>query len=151
VEGVNLIFLAILVAQSVATPAKGVAWRTIDPFCGKLQSSESKTFPLEKATAKLYRAKYTHLRCCEGAEPLGDVKFDRHGYFDLRKLPIGQYWIVSSWDEKRVPVPVWANKKCSYACDKNPYTSIELKPNAETFEITMHTTNNQTTVNAQTH
>jgi hypothetical protein len=129
---VRLVLVGILMAQSVTTPSKGVTWHSIDPFCGRLESTESKTFPLEKANVKLYRAKAKHLPCCEGAEPLGDAKLEKGGNFDLRELPSGEYWIVLS-------------------CDQNSYNSIELKPSAGTFEITMHTTNDQTTVHAQTH
>ncbi|GEM_PF-7118711 len=63
----------------------------------------------------------------------------------------GEYWIVLSWDRAQVFVPVWAVKRYTYACDQNSYNSIELKPSAGTFEITMHTTNDQTTVHAQRH
>jgi hypothetical protein len=148
---VRLVFLAILIAQSVATPSKGVTWHSVDPFCGRLESRESKTFPLEKANVKVYRARTKHLPCCEDAEPLGDVKLDKSGNFDLRKLPSGEYWIVLSWDNIQVSVPVWAVKKYTYACDQNSYSPIDLKPSAGTFEITMHTSTDQTTAHAQTH
>jgi hypothetical protein len=148
---VRLVLVAILMAQSVTAPSKGVTWHSIDPFCGRLESTELKTFPLEKAKVKLYRAKAKHLPCCEGAEPLGNVKLEKGGNFNLRELPSGEYWIVLSWDQTQVSVPVWAVKRYTFACDQNSYNSIELKPSAGTFEITMHTTNDQTTVHAQTH
>jgi hypothetical protein len=129
-------------AQSVASHPTGVTWRLIAPFCGRFESEEAKAFPVESATIKLYRAKEKHLPCCQSAESLGDVKVDKDGNFDLRALPSGEYWIVSSWDRAQVSVPVWVNKKSSYACDKNSYTSIELTPSAGTFEITMQTSIN---------
>jgi hypothetical protein len=148
---VRLIFVVLLMAQSVATPSEGVSWHSVDPFCGRLQSTEPKTFPLDKATVKLYRAKFKHLPCCENAEPLGDVKLDKGGNFDMRKLPSGEYRIALSWDRTQVSVPIWSVKRYTYACDERSYTSIEVKPSTETFEILMHTTNDQSTVHAQTH
>lgn len=82
----RLLFVAILLAQSVATLSKGVSWHSVDPFCGRFRSTEPKTFPIEKATIKLYRAKLKQLPCCENAETLGDVNLDKSGNFDLRRV-----------------------------------------------------------------
>jgi hypothetical protein len=130
-----------LFLQASTVKDKGVSWSTVDPFCGRITSAES-VFPVSAATVKLYRATAKHLPCCASALRLEDVKIDKAGNFDLRRLTPGQYWMVVAWGQTNVFVPIWADQKYNYACDDSSYTLIDLKPKAGTFEVLFHTSTN---------
>ncbi len=121
---------------------KGVSWSEIDPFCGQIASTDSEDFPVAHATVSLYRAKAKHIQCCEAAEPVGDVKVDANGNFDLRKQLPGQYWFVVSWAKVSVPVPLWAPGKHKFACDEGYKNVIEVNPRTKSSERRILTSTN---------
>ncbi len=125
-------------------------WSTIHPFCGQLTSVEPSEFPINAATIKLYRAKTKHLACCDGAESLGNLRLNKKGNFDLRKLPPGQYWIIATWKEAEVPIALWSTGKYHFACDNSFNTVIEIKPSTKTVEVTV-ITSTDSLPHAQTH
>jgi hypothetical protein len=124
----------VLLVQSSTSQGKGIEWPLVSPFCGQIKSKEPKTFPTNKAKVKLYRAKEKSLPCCESAEPLGIVKLSRGGWFDLRKLAAGQYWMVVSWDSAEVPVAVWFDGKDRSACNDRFSNIIEINPSTKSVE-----------------
>lgn len=130
-----LLAVALVLAVQISTSeGKGVEWHLMSPFCGQIKSKEPKTSPINKASAKLYRAKEKNLPCCESAEPLGTVKMSRGGRFDLRNLAAGQYWMVVSWDSVEVPVAIWFDGKDRSACDDRFSNVIEIKPSTKSVE-----------------
>jgi hypothetical protein len=144
------IFALCLFVQTVAAQdAKGVSWSVIDPFCGQVKSSDSK-FPVSSATVKLYRAKAKHLPCCSAAERLDDVRTDKDGNFDLRKLTPGEYWFVITWGKTEVPVTLWFDGKHDFACDESYKNVIEVHPSTKTAEGLV-VISNDSLAHAQTH
>jgi hypothetical protein len=104
----GLIIGLVLSVQLAIAGEKGVSWTSIDPFCGQLTSAEPTIFPIKAAEIKLYRPTAKHLPCCASAEPLGSVREDPKGNFDLRKLSPGQYRLVAKWGKIEVPVALWS-------------------------------------------
>jgi hypothetical protein len=146
----GLIIGFVLSIQLAIAGEKGVSWAMIDPFCGQVTSAEPKTFPMKAARIRLYRATAKHLPCCESAEPLGSVRVDAKGNFDLRKLSPGQYWLVTNWEKIEVPVALWYEGKHDFVCDERYTNVIEIKPSAKTVERSVIVSTNSLT-HAQTH
>ena len=145
----RLILASGLALQLAAAEDKGVRWASIDPFCGQLKSAEADAFPIKTARIKLYRANAKHLPCCESSKALEDVRLDRDGHFDLRKLAPGQYWLVATWGETEVPVALWFDGKHDFACDERYMNVIEIKPSTKTAEVSVIASTNST-AHAQT-
>jgi len=133
------LFLLVQLAQS---REKGVTWSEVDPFCGQVTSTDSKDFPVVLATVALYRAKAKHIPCCEAAEPVGEVKLDANGNFDLRKQLPGEYWFVVSWDKISVPVPLWVTGKHSFACSDGYKNVIAVNPRMKSSEKSVQISQN---------
>ncbi len=146
----GLIIGLVLSVQLAIAGEKGVSWTSIDPFCGQLTSAEPTIFPIKAAEIKLYRPTAKHLPCCASAEPLGSVRVDPKGNFDLRKLSPGQYRLVAKWGKIEVPVALWYVGQDNFACSERYKHVIEIKPGAKTAERLIIITNNSLT-NAQTH
>jgi len=141
----GLIFALALSPQLPTAEKKGVSWAMVDPFCGQVTSAEPEAFPIKAAEIKLYRATAKHLPCCRYAKPLGNVRVDASGNFDLRKLSPGQYWLVASWGRTEVPVALWFEGKYHYACDERYKNVVEIKPSAKTAERTVIRSNDSLT------
>jgi hypothetical protein len=146
----GIVFSLAVLFQFAMAEDKGVTWASIDPFCGQITSSEPREFPIKSAKIKLYRAKVKHVPCCQAAEQLEDVKIDKDGNFDLRKISPGQYWFIVSWKTTEVPVALWFDGKHDFACDERYKNVIEIKPSTKTVERLVMTSTDSL-AHAQTH
>ena len=122
----GLIIGLVLSVQLAIAGEKGVSWASIDPFCGQLTSAEPTIFPIKAAEIKLYRPTAKHLPCCASAEPLGSVRVDPKGNFDLRKLSPGQYRLVAKWEKLRCQPPSGMSVRIILLAPSDTSTSSKL-------------------------
>jgi len=151
VEGVTSKFILALIisAQFGTAQQTGVRWFTIDPFCGRIVSGRPQSFPITRASVKLYRATEKHKPCCASAS--------RSTGFRSTKREISTYerWHPDSLDDCQldsveVPVALWFDAKHDLACDQQYRNIIKVEPSTKAADVSLVASTNAIN-NAQTH
>jgi hypothetical protein len=102
----GLLLLALLLLLHVplmahAMPQSSDRVQTVDRLCGRLIYVKNVDTPQEKATSlskvvvRLYRER-GDTECCNNIAAVGEVPSGQGGKFEFKKMPAGNYWIVTT-------------------------------------------------------
>jgi hypothetical protein len=130
VEEVRSLLMASLMCCSIASAQE---WHRVPSnFCSEIKAKGAK---VGYRPFLIYKAPDVATKCCEGLDLKGNGKTEDFGYFRVRDLDLGRYFLSFDLKKKHVNVPI----SVEWLVDKR-YVLKDCEPNSK---ITVDQTTNE--------